>query len=147
MASKLSLTLRLSIYFSRDHSTLPAEIRTHSEVPGPCSLQVHKDLFAIKRQTPLIALFPDAFQLDYGAYLTRAQIQLLEIYWMVFRCFEKFARVKPCNVQLGAQANRTVFFGGLQARVVHSSRILLAHALEKPAADNGLHRPLIHLLQ
>ena len=79
MASKLSLTLRLSIYFSRDHSTLPAEIRTHSEVPGPCSLQVHKDLFAIKRQTPLIALFPDAFQLDYGAYLARAQIQLFEI--------------------------------------------------------------------
>ena len=109
MASKLSLTLRLSIYFSRDHSTLPAEIRTHSEVPGRCSLQVHKDLFAIKRQTPLIALFPDAFQLDYGAYLTRAQIQLLEIYWMVFRCFEKFARVKPCSVQFCAQANRTVF--------------------------------------
>ena len=109
MASKLSLTLRLSIYFSRDHSTLPAEIRTHSEVPGPCSLQVHKDLFAIKRQTPLIALFPDAFQLDYGAYLTRAQIQLLEIYWMVFRCFEKLARVKPCRIQLCAQANRIVF--------------------------------------
>ena len=99
MASKLSLTLRLSIYFSRDHSTLPAEIGTHSEVPGRCSLQVHKDLFAIKRQTPLIALFPDAFQLDYGAYLTRAQIQLLEIYRMVFRCFEKFARVKPCSIQ------------------------------------------------
>ena len=114
MASKLSLTLRLSIYFSRDHSTLPAEIRTHSEVPGPCSLQVHKDLFAIKRQTPLIALFPDAFQLDYGAYLTRAQVQLLEINGVVVRRLEELARVHPCGIHLRPQADGIVLFGGLQ---------------------------------
>ena len=143
MASKLSLTLRLSIYFSRDHSTLPAEIGTHSEVPGRCSLKVHKDLLAIKSQTPLIALFPDAFQLDHGAYLTRAQIQLLELNGIAIGVLEEFASVKPCHVQLGAHSNRVVFLGGLQAGVIRPSDILRAHALEETVADHSPYRPLI----
>ena len=80
-----------------------------SEVPGGGSLRVHQNLLQLQGQAPLTGLFPDALELDHGAYLTRAQIQLLEINGSAFGVLEEFASVKPCHVQLCAHPNRVVF--------------------------------------
>ena len=80
-----------------------------SEIPCGRSCGVYEHFFTFQAQAPLATLFPNAFQLAHGAYLTRAQIQLLEINGRAFGMLEEFASVKPCNVQLRAHSNRVVF--------------------------------------
>ena len=72
MASKFACILRLIIlYFSRDHRPARPTLERIRNPMWPF-LWVYEHFFTFQAQAPLATLFPQSFQLDYGANGRRA---------------------------------------------------------------------------